>query len=109
MELPYSKYSLNLPSCIDSGDKSIRYDNTIWLDAFPIFRLISPKPARQEQLRLFHSVDYIECLKKLSDEDDDEKHGEDAELCGLSKEKLCNHNSLKYKWPVRKISEGPIF
>ncbi len=45
---------------------------------------MSPRPATEDELKLFHSAEYLECLKRLSDEDDDEKHGEEAEMYGLS-------------------------
>ncbi len=48
------------------------------------FSIVTPRQATEDELRLFHSEDYLECLKRLSDEDDDEKHDEDAETYGLS-------------------------
>ena len=49
----------------------------------------------EEELNLFHSTDYLECLKRLSEEDDDEKHGEDAETYGLSKKILPVHITVQ--------------
>ena len=48
-------------------------------------RLVSPRSANDEELSLFHSKDYIECLRTLSECEDEEKYDEDAEVFGLSK------------------------
>nr|QVX32610.1 HDAC8 [Platynereis dumerilii] len=47
-------------------------------------RLISPHKAKLTDILLFHSSEYIDCLQKLSDEDDDEKWMEEAETFGLT-------------------------
>ena len=74
------------------------------IDAFIVSRLISPRPAREEELSLFHSEDYLECLKRLSNEEDEEKHGADAEVYGLSKIYFQRHF---YEQPlVRRITSS---
>ena len=47
--------------------------------------MISPRPAREDEITSFHSMDYVECLQTLSSEEDSEKFEEEAEMYGLSK------------------------
>ncbi|KAK2172727.1 hypothetical protein NP493_931g00010 [Ridgeia piscesae] len=47
-------------------------------------RCVSPRPAREDEVTLFHSSDYVDCLKRLSAIEDDEKYDEEAEEFGLS-------------------------
>ncbi|XP_064627403.1 histone deacetylase 8-like [Lineus longissimus] len=46
-------------------------------------KLIVPKPASEQELNKFHSEQYIDCIKVLSQEDDSEKHDRTAEKFGL--------------------------
>ena len=52
---------------------------------FSIGRVISPRTVKDEDVELFHSPGYVECLRNLSQEDDVEKYDEEAEMYGLSK------------------------
>ena len=47
-------------------------------------RIVAPRPATDEEITAFHSVAYIECLKSLSCEEDEEKYEEEADIFGLS-------------------------
>ncbi|KAI0217672.1 Histone deacetylase 8 [Lamellibrachia satsuma] len=47
-------------------------------------RFVSPRPAREDEVTLFHSSDYVDCLKRLSAIEDDEKYDDEAEEFGLS-------------------------
>ncbi|XP_060065441.1 histone deacetylase 8-like [Ylistrum balloti] len=47
-------------------------------------RVIAPSIATEESLCLFHSPEYIEFLKKISDEDDEEIYGAEAAEFGLT-------------------------
>lgn len=47
-------------------------------------RVISPRLASEQELTLFHSIDYVQCLKKLSEREDEEKYDDEAEVFGLS-------------------------
>ncbi|ELU03635.1 hypothetical protein CAPTEDRAFT_148478 [Capitella teleta] len=49
----------------------------------PHLQVISPEAASKEDLKLFHSEDFIDCLRRLSDLDDEEKYDDDAESYGL--------------------------
>ena len=44
---------------------------------------MSPRPAREDEVTLFHSSDYVDCLKRLSAIEDDEKYDDEAEEFGL--------------------------
>ena len=46
-------------------------------------RCVSPLPAREDEVTLFHSSEYVDCLKRLSAIEDDEKYDDDAEEFGL--------------------------
>ena len=41
--------------------------------------------AKEEDVLLFHSSDYVACLQTLSTDEDPEKYEEEAEMFGLSK------------------------
>jgi acetoin utilization deacetylase AcuC-like enzyme len=51
---------------------------------FLSFSVVEPRPATFDELCVFHSADYLEFLKKISGQDDDEKHEEEALQYGLS-------------------------
>ena len=59
-------------------------------------RLISPKPALQKDITRFHSGDYLACLKKLSETEDDEKYDEEAEAYGLSNRQIFSLRITKF-------------
>ena len=48
-------------------------------------RVIPPRQADDEDLKTFHSSEYVECLKRLSTCEDEEKFDEEAEVFGLCK------------------------
>lgn len=48
------------------------------------FRVIEPRPATFDELSAFHSSDYLEFLKKISELEDEEKYDEEAQNYGLS-------------------------
>ena len=84
---------------VKRGDPNFAVLHNILTNTLLFSRLISPRPAREDELNLFHSTDYLECLKRLSDEDDDEKHGEDAETYGLSKREYYNVAIVDQRFP----------
>jgi len=45
---------------------------------------VTASKALESELTLFHSSDYLDCLKQLSNEEDEEKYLEEAEVFGLT-------------------------
>jgi len=50
-----------------------------------ICSVVTPTAASDNELRLFHSAEYLECLRRLSQLDDSEKSIDDLEEFGLGK------------------------
>jgi len=48
--------------------------------------IVSPAAASDQDLRLFHSAEYLECLRRLSQLDDSEKSVDSMEEFGLGKQ-----------------------
>ena len=46
-------------------------------------RVVQPRQASVGELSAFHSLDYIECLEQLANDDEDEKVADMASECGL--------------------------
>jgi len=48
-----------------------------------VYSVVSPTAASDRELRLFHSAEYLDCLQRISQLDDDEKFADSLEEFGL--------------------------
>jgi acetoin utilization deacetylase AcuC-like enzyme len=70
------------------------------LGFLPEMIIESPGTPSEEDLKLFHSEEYIGCLRRLSEMDDEEKYDEDAEIYGLSELSCGGVSKMESKLPA---------